>query len=231
MHRSRATLLALTLLCLLALVAGCGDDKDGSKPAAAATTADDAQGPCEAVEAPAPKATTNLQKPTLRLDPSKTWTATVATNCGSFAITLDVTRAPKTASSFASLAKKGFYDDLSFHRIAPDFVIQGGDPLGNGTGGPGYKVVEPPPQNLTYRLGSVAMAKTATERNGTSGSQFFVMLSDDTGLPPEYALVGQVTDGLDVIETIGSLDLSTTDPQGSAPLEPVVIESVELEGS
>jgi cyclophilin family peptidyl-prolyl cis-trans isomerase len=229
-NRSRATLLALALVALLALLAGCGDDKDGSKPAAAATT-EQPQGPCEVAEAPGPKATTNLKKPKLRLDPSKTWTAIVTTNCGEFTITLDVERAPKTAASFASLAKKGFYDDLTFHRIAPEFVLQGGDPLGNGTGGPGYKVVEAPPKDLVYMHGSVAMAKTATERDGTSGSQFFVMLSDDTGLPPQYALVGQVTEGLDVIDQIATVELESTDPQGSAPLDPVVIESVEVAGS
>jgi peptidyl-prolyl cis-trans isomerase B (cyclophilin B) len=229
-HRSRLILVLLAVL--LALVAGCGDDKDGSKPAAAATNAQtEPQGPCDVVEQPSPKATTNLKKPKLRLDPAKTWTATVTTNCGTFTITLDVARAPKTAASFASLAKKGFYDDLTFHRIAPDFVIQGGDPLGTGTGGPGYTVVEPPPKGFAYRHGSVAMAKTATEPDGASGSQFFVILGDDTGLPPQYAIVGQVTDGLDVIDTIGGLELSTTDPQGSPPLDPVVIESIEIEGA
>jgi len=228
-HRS---LVLLALLALLALAAGCGEDEDGSKPTAAATRAQTtSQGPCEVVEDPGPKATPDLPKPKLRLDPSKTWTVTFTTNCGAFTIELDVDRSPKTAASFASLARKGFYDNLTFHRIAPGFVIQGGDPLGNGTGGPGYTVVERPPRDFVYRHGTVAMAKSAAEPDGASGSQFFVILGDDTGLPPQYAIVGRVTEGTDVVDTIGALDLSTTDPQGSAPLDPVVIESVEVESS
>lgn len=228
----------LALLALLAFATGCGDDKDGSKPAAAATsettgdtTADEEIPSCDPVEMPSPKSTTNLKKPKLTLDPAQEWTATVATNCGTFTITLDVARAPKTAASFASLAKKGFYDDLTFHRIAPGFVIQGGDPLGNGTGGPGYRVVEAPPNDLAYTHGIVAMAKTGTEPDGASGSQFFVVLGEDVGLPPQYALVGEVTSGLEIVDKIGAVQLESADPQGSPPLDPVVIESVEIAGS
>ena len=102
-------------------------------------------------------------------------TAVVQTSCGTFEIALDTTRAPKTANSFAFLAEEGFYDDLTFHRIVPGFVIQGGDPLGTGTGGPGYSVDEKPPANLAYTKGIVAMAKSSAEPPGRSGSQFFVV--------------------------------------------------------
>ena len=115
------------------------------------------------------------------------------------------TRAPKTANSFAFLAEEGFYDDLDFHRIVPEFVIQGGDPLGTGTGGPGYSVDEKPPANLAYTKGTVAMAKSSAEPPGRSGSQFFVVTGADAGLPPEYALVGKVSEGIDVVERIGNL--------------------------
>ncbi len=209
-------------------LAGCGGDK---KKASAAQPTTTASGPCKKVAAPTPKADGSLAKPKLKLDPSKTWTATLTTNCGSFTITLDVKRAPKTAASFASLVKKGFYDDLTFHRIAPGFVIQGGDPLGAGTGGSGYTIVEAPPKNLQYVHGIVAMAKTGTEPDGASGSQFFIVLGEDAGLPPQYALVGKVTSGLDVVDAIGAVKLQSADPQGSAPVDPVVIQSATVNGS
>jgi cyclophilin family peptidyl-prolyl cis-trans isomerase len=150
-------------------------------------------------------------------------TAVVKTNKGTFEIALDTARAPETTNSFASLAEEGFYDGLTFHRIVPGFVIQGGDPKGDGTGGPGYKVVEAPPSDLEYTKGVVAMAKSGTEAAGTSGSQFFVVTGDDAGLPPEYALVGEVSEGLDVVEAIGKLGGAD-----EKPTEEVVIESVEI---
>lgn len=132
-------------------------------------------------------------------------TVTVQTNLGTFAFTLDVKDSPCTTSSFAALARKGFFDGLIFHRIVPGFVIQGGDPKGNGTGGPGYSVVDTPPAHAKYTRGVVAMAKTSAEPAGTSGSQFFVVTGGDVGLPPDYALLGKISKGLDVVERIGKL--------------------------
>jgi cyclophilin family peptidyl-prolyl cis-trans isomerase len=149
----------------------------------------------------------------------------VTTNCGSFEITLDAKRAPRTGGSFAYLARKGFYDGLTFHRISPGFVIQGGDPRGDGTGGPGYMVVERPPRSLAYDKGVVAMAKTQTEPAGASGSQFFVVTADSTPLDPEYALVGRVTAGQDVVDRIGKLP---SDPSTERPRDPVVIRSIRI---
>ncbi len=100
---------------------------------------------------------------------------TVATNCGTFAFTLDVKQSPKTSASIYYLVRRGFFDGLTFHRVAAGFVIQGGDPLGDGSGGPGYTVVEAPPQSTQYVRGVVAMAKTQTDPSGASGSQFFVV--------------------------------------------------------
>lgn len=228
---------ALLTACLLLAfgAAACGDDDGDSgggdsaatatQEAAAATTEEAAAaGECQPVDAPSPKSG-KVGKPTEKLDPSKTYVATVKTNCGSFAITLDVKRAPKTSASFAHLAQEGFYDDTTFHRIVPGFVIQGGDPKGDGTGGPDYSVEEAPPSDLKYTKGVVAMAKTATEPSGTSGSQFYVVTGDDTGLPPEYALVGEVTEGMDVVDAIGGVQ---TDPSTEQPVDPVVIESVKV---
>lgn len=180
---------------------------------------------CQEVEAPEPKTdAAKTKKPDLELDASKTWLAKVATSCGEFTITLDVERAPKTASAFAGLAREGFFDGLTFHRISKGFVIQGGDPLGDGKGGPGFSVEEAPPQDLAYSRGVVAMAKTETEPPGTSGSQFFVVTAEDTPLPPDYALLGQVTDGMSTVDAIAAVDI---DP-AERPLSPIVIDSVEI---
>ena len=148
----------------------------------------------------------------------------IETSCGDFTIALDSKRAPKTVNSFVFLVEKGFYDGLAFHRIVPDFVIQGGDPLGNGTGGPGYSVDEKPPANLAYTKGIVAMAKSSAEPPGRSGSQFYVVTGADAGLPPEYALVGEVSEGMDVVERIGALGTPTEKPK-----QTIVIEKAEIE--
>jgi cyclophilin family peptidyl-prolyl cis-trans isomerase len=225
----RRSLLALTLLALALALTACGGSAKKSKPAATAAAPAQAsptqQAGCQKVAAPKPKGPQHLAKPKATLAPGKTWVATVATSCGSFEITLDVKRAPKTAGSFAYLARKGFYDGLTFHRIVPGFVIQGGDPLGTGTGGPGYSIREAPPQSLQYTRGVVAMAKTGTEPSGTSGSQFFVVTGEDAQLPPDYALVGKVTQGEDVVDTIGTVP---SDASTGRPNQPVVIDSIKI---
>jgi peptidyl-prolyl cis-trans isomerase B (cyclophilin B) len=146
------------------------------------------------------------------LDPSKTYTVTLRTNEGTFAFDLDVKDSPNATASFADLVKKGFFDGLTFHRIVPGFVIQGGDPTGDGTGGPGYTTVDAPPSDTAYTRGVVAMAKGAAEPPGTAGSQFFVVTGADAQLPPDYALLGKVTNGLDVVEKIGGLGDATEQP-------------------
>ena len=180
---------------------------------------------CTPAERPVPK-DARFEQPKQRLAPGKTYVATVTTNCGAFEITLDSKRAPRTGGSFKSLADKGFYDGLGFHRIVPGFVIQGGDPKGDGSGGPGYSVVEAPPRTLKYVKGVVAMAKTGIEAAGTSGSQFFVV-TGDAGLPPDYALVGKVTQGQEVVDKIGVVPVSPDEQ----PVEPIVIESVAVAAS
>jgi cyclophilin family peptidyl-prolyl cis-trans isomerase len=152
--------------------------------------------------------------------------AVFETSCGTIEIELDTARAPRTTASFAHLVEEGVYDGTGFHRVAPGFVIQGGDPSGDGSGGPGYFVDEPPPSNLAYTEGTVAMAKTAAEPPGRSGSQFYVVTGADAGLPPEYALVGEVVGGEDVVAAIEDLG----PPGGDGPpSKPVVIERATLE--
>ena len=222
------TALGLALCCALLLVA-CGDDE---KPASAGKSAPVAteeaptaeKAGCQKVAEPTPGAAEKLAKPKLKLDRRKTYVARVATSCGEFEITLDSKRAPVTGGSFVTLARKGFYDGLIFHRIVAGFVIQGGDPEGSGTGGPGYSVVEAPPRDLSYEQGVVAMAKTGEEAAGTSGSQFFVVTGEDAGLPPDYALLGKVTKGQDVVDRIGVVEVGPDEK----PTKPVVIEKIEI---
>jgi len=160
------------------------------------------------------------------LDPSKTYTWKLQTSCGEIDVALDVKRSPKTVNSIVFLTRKGFYDGLLFHRIAPGFVIQGGDPKGDGTGGPGYKVQEPIPSGFKYAQGSVAMAKGGAEPAGTSGSQFFIVTSDQgaTGLTPDYAEIGNVSSGLDVVAKIAA----TGTQDGTPPTAYTYIEKATI---
>jgi peptidyl-prolyl cis-trans isomerase B (cyclophilin B) len=150
-------------------------------------------------------------------------TATVRTSHGQFEFELDEAASPKAVASFVELAGKGFFDGTVFHRIVPGFVIQGGDPTGTGTGGPGYSTLDPPAGDTTYEQGVVAMAKTASDPAGTAGSQFFVVTADDAGLPPDYAVIGRVTDGMDVVLAIGELGDAS-----QKPTERVAVESVTI---
>jgi cyclophilin family peptidyl-prolyl cis-trans isomerase len=230
--RTPPSRLAVLLACLLLALAGCGEDEPGGTGAAATptTTPEDTGGEQTGACAPATKPearTVSLDKPRERLKAGRTYVATVVTNCGAFEITLAARRAPRTGGSFKYLADQGFYDGTAIHRIEPGFVIQGGDPQGDGTGGPGYSVVEPPPQDLVYERGVVAMAKTELEEPGTSGSQFFIVTGEAPHLPPDYALVGEVTGGEDVVDKIGVLPVDAS----ARPLEPVVIESVSVEAT
>jgi len=206
-------------LAAAALLAGCGGGKGG-------TTEQAAQPPA----APCTPATTHTHpdggyaREKLALNPAKTYELVFETNCGSFTVTLDPKLAPNTTSSLVSLAKRGFFTDTFFHRIVPGFVIQGGDPTGKGSGGPSYRTVDKPPRGTRYTHGVVAMAKTATEPAGTAGSQFFVVTGADARLPAEYAVVGKVTRGLDVVDRIGKLG----DPATEKPTEAVVIRRVRV---
>ena len=216
----RASLTTLLMTAMLGLGA-CGGDDDES-----GATTTEAEEPCEEASVPEPKQVELDPPPT---EPSAdSLTAVVDTSCGTFEIALDTDGNPKTAASFAYLAENGVYDTTLWHRIVPGFVIQGGDPQSTGTGGPGYSVDEPPPADAAYTKGVVAMAKTEAEPPGRSGSQFFVVSGADAGLPPQYAIVGEVTSGFDVVKTIEGFG----DPQSGGtgtPLQPVLIDSVTIE--
>ena len=213
---------AIALLAAALLLTACGGDDDSDTTA---TTSTIAAGDCQTVEAP-PAKNDKFKKPEQVLEKGEPATATVETSCGTFVITLDTENSPETANSFAFLAEQGFYDGTVFHRIAPGFVIQGGDPAGNGSGGPGYTITEPPPQDTTYSNGLVAMAKTAVEPPGASGSQFFVVTAPaDAGLPPDYAVLGEVTEGDDVVKAIGKLGDVSEQPTQVVTIDRVTIDA------
>lgn len=216
----RLFILAGFAVVAIAVVAAILISRGGSSNDSSTTAS---SGGCEEVEAPAPKKV-SLKAPPQTVKKGEKLTAVVETSCGSFDIALDSTRAPKTVNSFVYLSEEGFYDDLTFHRIVPEFVIQGGDPLGTGLGGPGYTVVEKPPANLAYTKGIVAMAKSSSDPPGSSGSQFFVVTGADAGLPPEYALVGKVDKGMDVVERIGKLGTPEEKPKQTVLIEKIAIE-------
>jgi peptidyl-prolyl cis-trans isomerase B (cyclophilin B) len=220
----RWIILAVFAVIAVGVVAGILISRGGgSDETSTSSTATSANG-CKQVEAPEPKSV-SFKEPKQVLEKGETATAVVKTSCGTFEIALDTKRAPKTANSFAFLADEGFYDDLTFHRVAPGFVIQGGDPEGTGTGGPGYSVDEKPPANLAYTKGTVAMAKSPAEPPGRSGSQFFVVTAADAGLPPEYALVGKVSKGFDAVERIEKLDGPEEKPKQTVLIEEITIEA------
>ena len=160
-------------------------------------------------------------------------TVQMETSCGVIRISLDSEVGGVVTDSFAGLVRDGFYDGLTFHRVVPDFVLQGGDPEGNGAGGPGYEVTQAPPESYVYAKGDVAMAKLPSDPAGTAGSQFFIVVSPQgaaalgqPGEPPLYAVVGHILDeeSTATVNRIAALGVGD-----SAPLQPVWIWQASLE--
>jgi peptidyl-prolyl cis-trans isomerase B (cyclophilin B) len=203
--------LAVPVVAAALVASGCGGKSSGA-----------ASG-CEKADKPAPRAAAHLKPPRMQLDPSKTFALSFRTSCGTFVVRLETKHAPNTSASLVSLARSGYFDDTIFHRIVPGFVIQGGDPTQSGGGGPGYATIDRPPTDARYTKGTVAMAKTQTETAGTSGSQFFVVTAGDAGLPPDYAIVGTVTQGMDVVDRIGELGDQTERPTQTVLIDKVLV--------
>jgi len=154
--------------------------------------------------------------------------ATVTTSMGTFKIELAQDKAPQTAKNFADLAEKGFYDGIVFHRIIPNFMIQGGDPNGDGTGGPGYEIPDEFHVDLSNVRGTISMANRGPN---TGGSQFFINLVDNQFLdhdkPPaqsKHAVFGHVIEGMDVVDAIAAVPTGAQD----RPIEPVTMISVTI---
>jgi cyclophilin family peptidyl-prolyl cis-trans isomerase len=194
---------AWILAALVLVLAGCGGGDEGGTEEPATTAA----------------TTTTAANERPPLDQNKVYSIVFETNQGIFHVELDQEQSPNVSASMYALAKQGFFDGTICHRIVPGFVIQCGDPTGTGTGGPGYSTQDDVPSDARYTKGVVAMAKTQVEPPGTAGSQFFVVTGEDVGLPPEYAILGKVTEGLDVIEKIGMLGGPDEQPTEEVKIE------------
>ena len=162
--------------------------------------------------------------PTMIIDATKTYTAKMKTTAGEIEIALNANMTPVTVNNFVFLAKKNFYDNTIFHRAIQDFMIQGGDPNGDGTGGPGYKF-DDEPFTGEYLRGTLAMANAGPN---TNGSQFFIMHADYP-LPPNYVIFGKVIKGLNVVDKIATAPVQmSASGENSQPVNPVKILSVEI---
>jgi peptidyl-prolyl cis-trans isomerase B (cyclophilin B) len=213
-RKANPRLMALAVFALVAaaVLIGCGsEDKDEFAES------------CN--ETPVAPSNLNLDCPEDADTPPAGSVAVVETGKGPFTIALATEESPLTTASFAYLVDQELYTKTKFHRIAPEFVIQGGDPLGDGTGGPGYSVTEPPPPGTRYTPGIVAMAKAANEPAGTSASQFFVVTGlEGENLPAEYALLGEVTDGIEAVERIARLGTPSEKPKETIFVDKITIE-------
>jgi peptidyl-prolyl cis-trans isomerase B (cyclophilin B) len=191
----------------LALLAGCGGDSGASPPSCDVLISDPDRG-----------------KDVMPLKAGD-YAIEFRTSHGSFTVEIDEQLAPCNGASMLQLARDGFFNGIAFHRIVPGFVIQAGQSTRTPDGGPGYTTVDVPPPDTTYVKGVVAMAKTPTDPPGTGGSQFFVVTGGDVMLPPEYAPIGEVVEGMPVVEKIGKLGDAT-----EAPTERVVIKQAVASG-
>lgn len=232
------------------LLAGCGSDGGGgaattqpamttaattttSTTASASTTSTGEEAEITAcldkAEQPTPESKPSYPRAEEVLETGKDYTIVMRTSCGTLRIKLDPKAGGPIPNSIAFLVTKGFYDGLTFHRVVPNFVLQGGDPKGDGTGGPGYQVIGPVPAGYQYKLGDVAMAKTQTDPPGTAGSQFFVVSGADgesiLTSQPVYGILGHATDAasLATIKRIAALGVAD-----GPPSKPVWIISAKL---
>ena len=224
----RTALGVLALATPLAL-AGCGSEEStpaagsggGDSTTAAETSSGDAAVECPPAEGTQERTTSFESAPPMCLTPGVDYTAVITTDAGTVTVDLLEDKAPETVNNFVFLARNHYYDGITFHRVIPGFMIQGGDPQGTGSGGPGYQFSDELPDAGEYEIGSVAMANAGPD---TNGSQFFIVTGDaGVSLPPDYSLFGAVTEGMETvtaIETDGSA-------QGT-PSTTHTIESVEI---
>lgn len=223
------TALGVLALATPLVLAGCGSEEStpaagsggGDSTTAAETSSGDAAVECPPAEGTEERTTSFESAPPMCLTPGVDYTAVINTDAGTVTVDLLEDKAPETVNNFVFLARNHYYDGITFHRVIPGFMIQGGDPQGTGSGGPGYQFPDELPAAGEYEIGSVAMANAGPD---TNGSQFFIVTGDaGVSLPPDYSLFGAVTEGMETvtaIETDGSA-------QGT-PSTTHTIESVEI---
>lgn len=190
---TRNFLAALTLLALLLITGACGPAASPTSSGSAGTAGN---------LSPAQRSNMYKSAPAMTIDANKSYVATIKTSKGTIVAELYPKDAPKTVNNFVFLARDGFYNGLTFHRVVPGFVIQGGDPQGTGTGGPGYNI--PPEIKSKHTLGALAMARQSgpAQTTPSSGSQFYITLAPQPGLDGDYTVFGQVTQGMDVVQKV-----------------------------
>jgi peptidylprolyl isomerase len=205
----RCALVFCTLMTASLLLAACGDDEDGQTVGEST--------PAATQEASQTPLATQVSVPPMTIDVEKTYFATIETERGAIRFQLFPDIAPETVNSFVFLAREGFYDGLTFHRVIPGFVAQGGDPSGTGAGGPGYTLPDEFSDRL-FKEGSVGMAKK--QQPNSAGSQFFICLKPQEGSPDcapltgSYTLFGEVMEGMDVAESLTPRDPATATSPG-----------------
>ncbi len=236
-----AVVAALAGVVLIAFIGGAFDSETASAPTTTApgtnepgtndateTTAVDrpetAPTPCPPADGSTSVRREFTSAPPMCIDPDVTYTAEITTNFGDLTIALDAVKAPQTVNNFVVLARYGYFDDTVCHRIIPDFVVQCGDPTATGSGGPGYRFADELPAAGDYQIGSLAMANSGPD---TNGSQFFIISGPNgAALPPAYSLFGEVTDGLET--TVADMDAVGNPDGGVPPLEEVRIARVRI---
>jgi cyclophilin family peptidyl-prolyl cis-trans isomerase len=233
MKTGRNVIIAMVLFALVIVlfnvVGGSSSKKAASTTTTTTTTASAHALPagCTSTAPPSSKKPTDLKAPALQIDPKKTYTATVQTSCGNVTIALDAKNAPKSVNNFVSLARMGFYDGLKFHRVANDPpVVQGGDPKGDGSGGPGYTTTVELPPDGKYPAGAVAWAKGGNDPDGSAGSQFFIDSGDASSIGSHYGYIGKVTGGMDNVQKMATQ--AVADNQNGEPAHPLYIEKVTI---
>ena len=232
--RNRGAQLLMAGLPLAILVTGCGAEPSlrvsavGTGDSAVVTPAAGAACRTEnqRVEGDDTMPRQYTEQPAMRIDPAKSYPGALQTNKGSIEVEFFPEDAPKTVNNFVCLAEDGYFDNTPFHRIVKGFVIQGGDPTGTGSGGPGYQFADEP-ITRDYERGTLAMANAGPN---TNGSQFFVVLEDLRGkLPKNYTIFGRVTEGMDVVDAIANTPTRTgRSGENSTPTEPVTLEKVTI---
>ncbi|MBC9783717.1 peptidylprolyl isomerase [Heliobacterium chlorum] len=221
---------AFVTLAIATFLVGC--NQTSNKPSEPAPAQQSKEAPAPAAKAPTAEKNNKYSKaPEMQIDTKKQYIATIQTNLGNIKIQLLAAESPKTVNNFVFLAREGFYDGIPFHRIVKDFMIQTGDPLGKGIGGPGYKFDDELPPKLSYGPGVVAMANSGPN---TNGSQFFICNGEQAKVlnsHPNYTVFGKVIEGMDTVLKISDVPVTKSDfgSEVSKPTQNIVMEKVTIE--
>ncbi|WP_438347683.1 peptidylprolyl isomerase [Paenibacillus sp. FA6] len=219
----------ITLITTAILLAGCGNnneprgDSAASQPTEKTPAQTEGQAPEEQVPEEQPATKSWSSPPEMEIDTTKSYEAEMTTSKGTFTFELFAKDAPLTVNNFVFLARQGFYNDVIFHRIIESFMIQGGDPSGTGTGGPGYQF-EDEKTTYKYEPGIVAMANAGPN---TNGSQFFICTGEDSlslDMQPNYTIFGKITSGMDVVLDIAATPVTV----GDFPTETIQITDIKI---